>query len=84
MIFVVKKKNDEWREHTVSEKHLEFEEKNYCGIFNLKYDKYTKYNCTSYNNQERSQNRSKININNRHLDSELHKKNKERLEFYSG
>ena len=36
-------RNDEWREHTISEKHLEFEEKNYCVYCNMKYDTHSKY-----------------------------------------
>ena len=76
-------KNDEWREHTISEKPLEFEEKKYCGICNLKYDNHTKYNCTSYNDRERSRIGSKNNIDKNHVSSDLHRKNMERLEFYS-
>ena len=32
-------KNDEWREHMISEKHLALEQKLYCGVRNMKYDK---------------------------------------------
>ena len=31
-------KNDEWRKHIISEKHLEIEIKKYCKLCNMKYD----------------------------------------------
>ena len=75
-------RNDEWRGQVISEKLLQFEEKNYCGICNLKYDNRSKYNSSSYDN-ERAHNRYKNNIGNNHLDSELQKKIVERFDFYA-
>ena len=76
-------RNDEWRDHVISVKHLEFEEKKYCMYCNVKYDNHSKYNCTSYGNQERARIRHKNHISNSHLDSEFHKRNVERFDFYA-
>ena len=32
-----KQKNDEWREHIISQKHTKFEEKNYWNVFPAKW-----------------------------------------------
>ena len=63
-------------------KHLEFEEKKFCGICNLKYDNHSNYNSNAYN-QERAHIRFKNNIDINHLNSEFHKKSVERFNIYA-
>ena len=37
------KRNDEWRKHKVSQKHLEIEHKNYCEVCKKKYIVWNRY-----------------------------------------
>ena len=76
-------RNDEWREHTISETHLEFEEKKYCVYCNMKYDTHSKYKSGSYDNNQRAHDRNKNHIDDNHLNSEFHQKNVERFNFYA-
>ena len=63
-------RNDEWREHIISQKHLEFEKRSYCKICNMKYD-------SEYRpNKNRNDHESFY-----HNNSETHKENQKRLEF---
>ena len=67
-------RNDEWRQHIISPKHLEFEEKNYCKFCKTKYD-LSEYlgkfqiKCSSAEHN--------------HKRTNAHKENQERLGFYS-
>ena len=76
-------RNDEWREHTISEKHLEFEEKKYCGCCNMKYDTHSKNKSGSSDINQGARDRNKNHIDDNHLNSEFHKKNVERFNFYA-
>ena len=76
-------RNDEWREHTISEKHLEFHEKKYCGICNLKFDNHSKHISGEYSSQQRPHIRNENHIDCNHLGSEFHRKNVERFNFYA-
>ena len=71
-------KNDEWREHIISEKHLELEKKYIASFFQMKYDNHSK---NKNNHPERARNRSKNSVDKYHLNSELHQKNEKKLEF---
>ena len=65
-------KIDEWREHIISQKHLQLEQKNFCKVCNMKYD-----------NPSSAPDRAKLGRGNTHIHSDLHKKSPERLDLYS-
>ena len=75
--FDVEIKNDEWREHIISEKHLALEEKRYCEVCHIKYDMHQ--NSQYHNSKRNDSDRGRY-----HECSGLLRENKERLEFYSG
>ena len=68
-------RNDEWREHIISENHLEIEEKNYCKVCKEKY-----YVSEYGGNYSTFQDKCRIaQIN--HNSSETHKENQERFDL---
>ena len=65
-------RNDKWREHITSQKHLNFEEKIYCEVCNMKYE--SKYDPKSHKPDYKSF---------YHKNSSIHEETQERLEFHA-
>ena len=66
-------KNDEWRQHIISQSREDLEEKRYCEVCHMKYDK--TYNLSTERNQS--------DVRCFHPQKNIHHKNQERLDYRS-
>ena len=72
-------KSDEWREHIISEKHLELQEQNDCGVCHMQHDIHSEHNSDDPNRSQIRNRNCERSLSPKYRD--LHKNNRERLEF---
>ena len=71
------KRNDKWREHSISENHLEIEKRGYCRVCKVK------YNIDGYGDKYTSSYEQKLNYaRNNHNCSQSHQDNQEFFDLY--